>query len=115
MPRLKTCTSCGRAYAPSVRWHGKCPRCAPAGRDLRSPTTRAQDATYVAERARVLEPGPDGRPPRCALRIACAGAPATTVDHIIPVARGGQHVGNLQPACMRCNSMKRATRGVWHG
>jgi 5-methylcytosine-specific restriction endonuclease McrA len=57
----------------------------------------------------VLEPGPDGRAPKCALRIACDGAPATTVDHIAPVARGGQHVGNLQPACGPCNYRKRGT------
>lgn len=32
---------------------------------------------------------------------------ATTIDHAIPLARGGQHViGNLLPACVSCNSQK---------
>ena len=35
------------------------------------------------------------------------GEPATTVDHIIPVSKGGHHsVGNLVPACQPCNSSK---------
>jgi len=38
----------------------------------------------------------------------CVTEPATTFDHIIPVARGGQTVpGNIVPACGSCNSSKR--------
>ncbi len=37
------------------------------------------------------------------------GAPATTVDHVTPLARGGHHaVYNLVPACGTCNSSKGA-------
>lgn len=36
-------------------------------------------------------------------------APATTVDHVIPLARGGDNYeGNLVPACRPCNSSKGA-------
>lgn len=35
------------------------------------------------------------------------GDPATTIDHYIPLARGGKHeVSNLVPACRRCNCKK---------
>lgn len=103
--RLKTCGGCGLAFQPRTSRQRRCESCTPAGRDDRSPTTRAQDAEYQRERARVLKPV-NGRAPRCALRIKCVGAVATTVDHIRPVARGGRHRGNLQPACAACNAAK---------
>lgn len=35
------------------------------------------------------------------------GQPSQHIDHIIPVSRGGEHrVGNLAPACARCNLTK---------
>lgn len=41
---------------------------------------------------------------------------ATTVDHIIPLARGGtNYEGNLAPACVHCNSSRRdKTLTEWH-
>lgn len=37
----------------------------------------------------------------------CRVAPAMTIDHVVPLKRGGRHaVGNLVPACKRCNSSK---------
>jgi len=37
----------------------------------------------------------------------CGVAPSTTIDHIIPVIRGGRHsIGNLIGACKPCNSSK---------
>lgn len=37
-------------------------------------------------------------------------APATSLDHVVPVSKGGPHTaGNLRPACTSCNSRKRHT------
>lgn len=34
-------------------------------------------------------------------------APATTLDHVVPISKGGAHTrDNLVPACKRCNSAK---------
>lgn len=39
--------------------------------------------------------------------LYCPIQPAGTVDHLIPVSRGGNHsIGNLVPACRSCNSRK---------
>lgn len=39
--------------------------------------------------------------------LACGAPGPSTVDHVIPVARGGRHaVGNLAPLCRSCNSSK---------
>lgn len=38
----------------------------------------------------------------------CGEAKPLTMDHIVPVARGGRHsIGNLIPACRNCNAQKR--------
>ena len=39
----------------------------------------------------------------------CGKRAVLTIDHIIPIARGGRHaIGNLTPACGPCNSSKGA-------
>jgi 5-methylcytosine-specific restriction endonuclease McrA len=90
----RTCEECGAPFAPRAARDRRCRRHELRGRAHRSPTTRAQDAEYAAERARVLVPG---------ARCHWCGEPATTVDHLHPVARGAQHAGNLVPACAHCN------------
>ena len=38
--------------------------------------------------------------------VAC-GDSKVTIDHIVPIAKGGRHsVGNIQPMCRRCNGSK---------
>jgi len=38
--------------------------------------------------------------------VAC-GNPEVTIDHIIPISKGGRHsVGNIQPMCRKCNGSK---------
>jgi 5-methylcytosine-specific restriction endonuclease McrA len=96
---MRICLTCVRPFTPTLYNQRRCPAHEPRGRASRSPTTRAQDATYVRERRRVLAPG--------ALCHWC-GNPATTVDHVRPVAKGGGHAGNLVPACVSCNSSRQA-------
>ena len=39
--------------------------------------------------------------------VVCGSDKEITLDHIIPISRGGRHsVGNLQPLCRSCNSSK---------
>ena len=41
---------------------------------------------------------------RCAY---CGSLSKLTADHVVPIARGGQHaIGNILPACGSCNSSK---------
>lgn len=52
---------------------------------------------------------------RCWLQIPgiCQGV-ADSIDHVIPLARGGPHcLANLRPACRRCNSSK--SDSDWRG
>jgi 5-methylcytosine-specific restriction protein A len=98
----RACTKCGASFQPQSREHRYCQRCIPRGRENRSPSTQAQDAHYARNRLIVLRGNP-----RCALRITCKGALATTVDHIVAVANGGTNaLSNLQPACSPCNRAK---------
>jgi len=39
--------------------------------------------------------------------VACGGRNKITMDHVVPISRGGRHSeGNLQPLCLSCNSGK---------
>lgn len=66
---------------------------------------RGYDAAWRAVRIEVL--ARDGY--ICQLRTHCDGAHATTVDHSLALANGGErlNVANLKAACLACNSAKR--------
>lgn len=75
-------------------------------RDLRrgTPAARGYDRAYRAARLRVLE----------AAGSICAycGSPATTVDHQVPVSRGGTgDDDNLVACCSACNSARGGRMG----
>lgn len=90
MPAYKTCARCGKPTTNS-RYCDQCP--AP-----RSPSNRAQDAEYRANRKTVL-----ANSPTCSY----CSRPATSVDHIKPVSKGGTHaLENLVGCCSSCNSSK---------
>ena len=80
-----------------------------------------KDAARIAQynharRARKLNALVDGPlPPGTYAAVLSSGtcvycaAPATTVDHVVPLARGGYEIeSNLVPACGSCNSRKGA-------
>lgn len=76
--------------------------------------SKAKDPYY--RRANV-QPGLSGRKRSALLRrwkrqgrtCAYCPNPAETVDHVVPLKRGGTNFeGNLTPACRRCNSRKGA-------
>jgi 5-methylcytosine-specific restriction endonuclease McrA len=78
------------------------------------PTYRARWALYAMERHRKLAATPIDSSALVALWEACrgrcqyCGGPANTLDHVIPLSRGGPHaIGNVVPACKPCNSRKR--------
>jgi 5-methylcytosine-specific restriction endonuclease McrA len=83
---LKPCLGCGRLTSES-----RCPACR-----LRRPRGRRWQATRRLVFARYGS--------NC---VYC-DAIATEIDHIVPIAAGGDDsVGNLRPACARCNRGRR--------
>ena len=88
-------------------------------RDYHHANKEKVKTNYHARRSRVagngvfkIMPGEWGRV-LSRYRNACAycgtGAEPMTMDHVVPVARGGRHaIGNIVPACGRCNSSKGA-------
>lgn len=83
----------------------RCPRHAAmheAGRRP-SPSVRGYDEQYKRERAELLD-----ERPLCELRLpGCTGV-ATTADHPVALAAGGDRRQALVPACASCNSRKGA-------
>lgn len=97
----KTCADCGRAFAPRHARQTRCEAHELRGREHRSPTTRAQDAEYARVRCEVLV-----EEPTC--WVAGCSEPSTTVDHVVPVSRGGTHArGNLRGCCPHHNFSRR--------
>ena len=72
------------------------------------PRRRDLPPDWPARRRAVLH-----RDPICTLRLRCAGAPSTEVDHTIPRSLGGTHdLTNLAGACSPCHKAKTAAEAA---
>jgi 5-methylcytosine-specific restriction endonuclease McrA len=98
------CLDCGVPVARPVR--GRCAEHAKAN-ELERRARRKAKAGRTGSRTRwrklwaeILEASP--------LCAYCGVRPATVVDHILPVSKGGDMYdrANLAPACKRCNDRK---------
>ena len=106
----RTCDGCGETFRGTSR------RCMPCWRKSRPLEVRqALDASHRhTRRARKLAADVFGPvPPEAYQAIRASGpcvycaAPASAVDHIRPLSRGGwEHESNLVPACGSCNCSK---------
>jgi len=96
----RPCLTCGAPCTAS-----RCPSCTRARQRVRdawrgSARQRGYNAEYERNRKLVLAAS-DGV---CAW---CHRRPATTVDHTIPLAKGGTNeIGNLIPSCGLCNASR---------
>jgi len=105
----RNCLTCGEPISASEPTHKKYCNKKCAGRN-RSPEVIFRQTH--ARRVRFLNARVTRVPKRVIARLrsaVCAycPAPATTVDHVVPISKGGKHAeGNLVPACLRCNSSK---------
>lgn len=104
MPIRKPCLGTGSARCSAlipVGRDARCPSCAREHQRRRdavrgTPVQRGYDSEYRRLRRQVLEDA----------GWACGycGAPANTVDHIVPLSRGGSRgIDNLRAACSSCN------------
>lgn len=102
---------CSRSCAAKFRGLGR------VGRPIRDPKRVESDRRRQRYERELAAPGL-GAADRDALRrrwvgqsrpcFYCRAKPAGTVDHVVPLQRGGtNYEGNLVPACRSCNSSKR--------
>lgn len=115
MARMRQCDQCGVEFEASARASRFCSRacCAASlrgtGRGGRAPSKTRRDwrsrrspGLSESERRQLL-----ARWRRQGLACAYCSGPCETVDHVVPLIRGGTNFeGNLTPACRRCNSSK---------
>jgi len=106
-----TCDQCAKTFTRAQRQ-----RFCSIGCAAQSQTVRADDDQHMRRTRREnAAPGltKNGRDKlrakwkRQHKPCAYCGAPGDTIDHVLPLVRGGtNHEGNLVPACRRCNSSK---------
>jgi hypothetical protein len=114
--RLVPCAGCGTEFRRANRKSKFCSRACFARSDgerrristpddphyRRQLRERSAPGLTQSQRKRLLE-----RWRRQGLPCVYCGDVATTMDHVLPLVRGGtNHEGNLAPCCKRCNSSK---------
>ncbi|WP_435279339.1 HNH endonuclease [Streptomyces sp. 1222.5] len=93
------------AIAASLRWAQANPQRAALIARLKKQRRRAAGVLTAAEWRQILTQYGH----RC---LACGSDGPLTIDHIVPVSRGGANTAaNVQPLCGRCNSAK-ATKTI---
>lgn len=102
-PILAAGTTNPRGHHVKVCATPRCPNLTSKGSHCAAHTThrpgRPSSHAWTLLRARLL-----ADKPVCSI---CHQRPATTIDHITPVSRGGtDDPSNLQPACRACNARK---------
>lgn len=106
MSRHRRCLDCGARYEPGDP--SRCPEHAAATLARIDAARRARrgsryGSAYRTARARVLA--------ESTVCWICGRPGSDTVDHVVPVARGGSHdAANLRPAHLGCNSSRGAGR-----
>lgn len=121
---IRRCPVCGDAIPPTDRLTKK--YCSVDCRDQRSRSPEVVFRYVNARRARIAGASAHPLPKRVLRRLRSAqcaycGQAGGTVDHLVPLSRGGQHAeGNLVPACRSCNSSKGDKllvewRPIWSG
>lgn len=96
---MRVCTKCGNAFSAPFQAQGGRPRT--RCDDCRSNHAKIDGARWRKLRKQVLDRNPSCTVPGCR-------RPATQVDHIVPLAKGGDpfDLGNLRPICGPCNASK---------
>lgn len=78
---------------------------------MRRNRQRCYDNRVARQRLVAKRFSPDIKAHWCGLCQYCLKEKATTIDHIMPIKRGGKdHLDNLLPACEPCNSKKASHR-----
>lgn len=110
------CEECGKEFRRAKRGYRFCSRECTGRWQSRRMQVRNPDDHRVHRNARENAAPGLNKTQRGALRAkwtrqgkpcAYCGAEADTIDHVMPLVRGGtNYEGNLVPACRRCNSSK---------
>jgi 5-methylcytosine-specific restriction endonuclease McrA len=109
-----TCEHCGGGFRAQHIWRRFCSR-ACANTALHPAYRPAGTARVDRVRRDAVAPGLNPKARARLLRVwkrrgcGCVycGGPAQSVDHVVPLVRGGtNYEGNLVPCCRRCNSSK---------
>jgi 5-methylcytosine-specific restriction enzyme A len=104
--QLRICNGCSGHYQPSRNSRGRCRECL---REYERQKRQRRGSTAQRGYGRAwqeLRKVQLARQPYCA---ECGSTHDLTVDHIVPLARGGRsEMSNLQTLCRPCNGSKSA-------